>query len=110
MAAETNAIFSEITHVKRCACPKRGPVYFPAMRKPRKYGASAYIGLAHHRIDPDILRSRMRERDQRAASDDRSEIEKMFGDPPPSRSALAQDGSQQTPRRNAGQRVDLWKR
>ena len=77
--------------------------------KKRQYGASAYIGLAHHRIDPEILRSRMQERDKRAATDTRTEAQKWLGDPPALQSALAQV-SQPTPRRNAGQRVDLWKR
>ena len=79
------------------------------MAKPRKEGAAAFIGLAHHRIDPEILRGRMQERDQRAATDTRTDAQRWLGDPPQSQSALAQ-GSQPTPRRNAGQRVDLWKR
>ncbi|MGB7656834.1 MAG: hypothetical protein WBL96_00640 [Pseudolabrys sp.] len=79
------------------------------MAKPHTESAAAYIGLAHHRIDPEILRSRMQERDARAASDTRTPAQRWLGDPPALQSALAQ-GSQPTPRRNAGQRVDLWKR
>ena len=61
--------------------------------KPRKpSAASAMIGLGgQHRIDPGILRNRMQEREQRAASDTRTEAQRWLGDPPPSQSALAQN-------------------
>ena len=60
--------------------------------KPRQpSAASAMIGLGgHKRIDPDVLRSRVQEREQRAASDTRTEAARWLGDPPPSQSALAQ--------------------
>jgi hypothetical protein len=58
-------------------------------RKPRRPSAAAMISLGgHHRIDPAILRSRVQERDQREASDTRTEAQRWLGDPPPSRSAL----------------------
>jgi hypothetical protein len=61
------------------------------LRKPRKQDAAAFIGLGgHHRIDPDIVRSRVQERDQREANDTRTEEQRWLGDPPPDRSALAQ--------------------
>ena len=52
------------------------------MAKPHTESAAAYIGLAHHRIDPEILRSRMQERDARAASDTRTPAQRWLGDPP----------------------------
>ena len=51
--------------------------------------ASQLIGLAGHpRVAADVLKARMQERDQRLATDNRSELEKFFGDPPANRSAL----------------------
>ena len=41
-------------------------------------------------IDPDVLKARMAERDQRQAADTRTELEKFLGDPPADRSALTQ--------------------
>jgi hypothetical protein len=81
------------------------------MGKPprNKETASAYIGLGGHRIDPEILKARIAERDARQMSDHRSDIVKYLGDPPtPMQSATAQV-SRPAPRRIAGQRVDLWK-
>jgi hypothetical protein len=61
------------------------------MGKPRKQGAAAFIGLGgRHPVDPDTLRSRMQERDQREASDTRTEAQRWLGDPEPARSALRQ--------------------
>jgi hypothetical protein len=78
-------------------------------RKRQPSAVSMMLGLGgHHRIDPDILRTRMQERDARTASDTRTEAQRWLGDPPPMQSAMAQ-GSQPAPRRIAGQRVDLWK-
>jgi hypothetical protein len=56
---------------------------------PRKRGASQFIGLSRHRVDPGDLKNRLAERDRRQASDDRTPAEKYLGDPPASRSALA---------------------
>ena len=75
----------------------------------RKLSASTFIGVDRSRINPGDLRERLAERDRRLAADDRSETQKWLGDPQRSRSALAQT-SPQVPRRNAGQRVDLWKK
>ncbi|MGC2714813.1 MAG: hypothetical protein WA366_15660 [Pseudolabrys sp.] len=48
------------------------------------------IGLGgHHRIDPETLRNRVQEREQRAAGDTRTEAQRWLGDPVPYRSALA---------------------
>ena len=60
-------------------------------KPPRKpSAAAAMLGLGgHHRIDPDVLRSRVQERERREASDDRTEVQRWLGDPPRSRSALA---------------------
>jgi hypothetical protein len=65
------------------------------MGKPRKNSlASQLIGLAGHpRVAADILKARMAERDQRQATDNRSELEKFFGDPPANRSALGTHGA-----------------
>jgi hypothetical protein len=59
------------------------------------------LGLGgHHRIDPDTLRGRVQEREQREASDDRTEAQRWLGDPPRSRSALA--GLQKPGKNKAG--------
>jgi hypothetical protein len=60
-------------------------------KPPRKpSAAAAMLGLGgHHRIDPDTLRSRVQEREQRAANDTRTEVQRWLGDPQTSRSALA---------------------
>jgi hypothetical protein len=42
------------------------------------------------RVTPDEYRARAAERDQRQASDTRTEAQRWLGDPVPSRSALAQ--------------------
>lgn len=59
--------------------------------KTRKPSAGAVlIGLGgRHSVNRDVLRTRLQEREQRAASDTRTEAQKWLGDPPPSRSALA---------------------
>ena len=61
------------------------------MGKPHKPSmAATLIGLGGaHRIAPDILRSREQEREQREASDDRTDVQRWLGDPPRNRSALA---------------------
>ena len=56
---------------------------------PRKRGASQFIGLNRHRVDPDDLKNRFAERDRRQAADTRTEAQKFLGDPSPDRSALA---------------------
>jgi hypothetical protein len=55
---------------------------------------------------------RCRERDQREATDTRSEIERWLGDPPRDRSALANNTPRARPQRSSAShaRVDLWKR
>ena len=75
----------------------------------RKLSASTFIGVDRARMNPGDLRERLAERDRRLAADTRTEAEIWLGDPPASRSALAQ-ASQQAPRRSTSQRVDLWKR
>jgi hypothetical protein len=72
----------------------------PESRKPRKPSlASELIGL-HSRpgINPDVLRSRLQDRDQREAGDTRTEAQRWLGDPPPDRSALAQRKASSTRR------------
>jgi hypothetical protein len=60
------------------------------MGKPRKPSMAAQlIGLGGQQRDRNALRDRVQERERREALDDRSEIEKLLGDPPRSRSALA---------------------
>jgi len=59
------------------------------------------------------MKQRLRERDLRMAADTRSELQKMLGEPEPSRSALAQGQVVPTgtaSKSAAGMRVDLWKR
>ena len=59
-------------------------------KPPRKpSAAAAMLGLGgHHRIDPDTLRSRVQEREQREASDTRTEAQRWLGDPPPMQNAM----------------------
>jgi hypothetical protein len=57
-------------------------------RRPRQPGASAFIGL-NNRPDPERVRVLLAERDRMLAADTRTECERMLGDPPPNRSALA---------------------
>jgi hypothetical protein len=61
------------------------------MGKPKQQSlASQLIGLGgRHPIDRNVLQDRLAERDQREAADTRTEAERFFGDPPTSRSALA---------------------
>ena len=60
------------------------------LRKPSF--ASALIGLGgRHSVNRDVLRTRLQEREQRAASDTRTEAQRWLGDPPPTQSALAQN-------------------
>jgi hypothetical protein len=53
--------------------------------------AAVLIGLGgQNRINPQVLRDRVREREAREQADNRSPAEVWLGDPPPERSALAQ--------------------
>lgn len=65
---------------------------------PRKRGPNEFIGLNRHRVTATDLKSRLAERDRRQLADTRTETERLLGDPPRDRSALAQ-GSQQAPGR-----------
>jgi hypothetical protein len=78
------------------------------MARRHKLTASDFIGLggAHNIADG---KQRLRERDARMARDTRTEVQKMLGEPEPSRSALAQIGLRPaTPKRASGVRCDLW--
>ena len=59
-------------------------------RKYRRRGAAPFVNMNRGRMDPAELKSRFAERDRRLAADTRTEAEKWLGDPPASRSALAQ--------------------
>jgi hypothetical protein len=77
----------------------------------RKRGASQYIPF-DRRVSPEEAQQRIRERDAQLAADTRTDAEKLLGDPPHTRSALAQGRSVSADigRRGAsGARVDLWK-
>jgi hypothetical protein len=65
------------------------------MKKPRKRSlVSELLGFTGRHIpDPDVLKARLQERDQRLAADTRTELQKWLGDPPPDRSALARSGA-----------------
>ena len=62
------------------------------MEKPRQLGAAALIGHSRH-VPPEVVKARILERDERLAADSRTEIQKLMGEPEPSRSALAQVSS-----------------
>ena len=53
-----------------------------------KLTAGRFIGI--DRVSPDDIMSRLVERDAREQADSRSVAERWLGDPPPERSALAQ--------------------
>ena len=61
------------------------------MSRPHKPSpASQVLGLGgRHAIDPDVLRTRIEEREHRQAADTRTDLEKLLGDPAADRSALA---------------------
>jgi hypothetical protein len=52
--------------------------------------ASLLVDCSKWRVRPEDCRARLAERDQRMAADTRSELQKMLGEPEPSRSALMQ--------------------
>jgi hypothetical protein len=64
-------------------------------RKPRQPSITAVLlgRGGQHRPDPDVLKARLQERDQREAADDRTPAARWLGDPAPERSALAHYGS-----------------
>jgi hypothetical protein len=55
----------------------------------RKVTPRQFLDASRWRINPDEARQRLQERDARVAADNRTEVEKYFGDPPRDRSALA---------------------
>jgi hypothetical protein len=80
------------------------------MPKRRKLTCSSFLRLQG--MKPVDARARLAERDARMAADTRTELQKLLGEPEPSRSALAQSGYVTGPasRSASGTRVDLWKR
>ena len=58
----------------------------PMRRKYKQRGAATFINAVR---DSAVVEKRLAERDARRAADDRSEIQRYLGDPPPTRSALA---------------------
>jgi hypothetical protein len=68
--------------------------------------------VADRGISARDLEDRRRERAQREASDTRSEIQKLMGEPPPAQSALAHRSSAAPPQRSSAShfRFNLWKR
>jgi hypothetical protein len=72
-------------------------------RRRRKLTASDFIGLggAHNIADGKV---RIAERDARMGADNRTELQKLLGEPEPSRSALAQSGYVTDPRAAIRQR------
>jgi hypothetical protein len=58
-----------------------------AKRKPSM--ASQLIGLGGQHVDRNALRERLADRDQRQATDTRTEGQRWLGDPPADRSAFA---------------------
>jgi hypothetical protein len=63
-------------------------VFLPAMPNRGKRIGSPLHKVQH--VSPDDVLKLIQERDQLAAADTRTDAEKWLGDPPPSRSALAQ--------------------
>jgi hypothetical protein len=60
------------------------------MGKPKQTSlASQLIGFAGCHRDLDAIKARLAERDQRQATDTRTEAQRWLGDPPADRSALA---------------------
>jgi hypothetical protein len=70
-----------------------------------------FIDASRWRVPAQDAAARLRERDERLRHDNRDEIARWLGDPPPGRSALATAGKQNARARTAaGTRVDLWER
>jgi hypothetical protein len=59
------------------------------MPKPKATAASAYVKGDYGRVSADDFRTRSEEREAREAADNRSECERLMGDPPANRSASA---------------------
>src|SRR5262245_14051933 len=82
------------------------------MAKRERSIAAKLIDANRWRVHLQEAQQRLQERDQRIAADTRTEVQKFLGDPPASRSALAQGRpvtrGPATPRSSAGARVDLW--
>jgi hypothetical protein len=57
--------------------------------RPKHISSAAEFVSFDRSVSPDELKIRLAERDQRQAADDRTETEKILGDPPQNRSALA---------------------
>jgi len=60
------------------------------MGQRQKSAAAALVDCSKWRVPPEDARARLAERDERLAADTRSELQKMLGEPEPSRSALMQ--------------------
>jgi len=74
--------------------------------------AALLIDAPKCRPPPEDAAARLQERDQRRASDTRSELQKLLGEPEPSRSALMQvrPPMPKGARSASGVRVDLWRK
>jgi len=59
------------------------------MPKGKATAASAYVKGEYGRVSADDFRTRSEEREAREAADNRSECERLMGDPPANRSASA---------------------
>jgi hypothetical protein len=74
--------------------------------------ASLLIDANKNRTPPEDARARIAERDARIAADTRTELQKLLGEPEPSRSALVRSGLLEAnkPKSAAGMRIDLWRK
>jgi hypothetical protein len=78
--------------------------------------AALLVDCNKRRVPAEDARQRLAERDARMAADTRSELQKMLGEPEPSRSALMRvtgavsHTTPETRRSASGTRVDLWRR
>jgi hypothetical protein len=78
----------------------------------RRSPASLLIDANKSRVPPEDAQARLEERDRRQAADTRTPAQVWLNEPPPGRSALAQERSQAATvlRSASGTRVDLWRK
>jgi hypothetical protein len=83
------------------------------MGQRQKSAAASLVDCSKWRVRPEDYQARIAERDARLAADTRTDVQRILGDPPPSRSALARGrvvNAGTTSKSASGMRVDLWRK
>jgi hypothetical protein len=79
------------------------------MSRRRKVRVAQFIDASRWRVPAQDAAARLRERDERLHHDNRNEIARWLGDPPPGRSALSNNVQRSAVARGTSWRVDLWR-